>query len=149
MSDKKTVLLIEDDPEDVELTLLAMRGTLDSCEVVVAYDGVEALDYLFGQGSHAGRDKGKRPELIIMDLNLPRIGGLEVLQRLHEQWGPGLFDVKIAILSSAPVEQYRSTLKRLGVDAYLQKPISKAQSDVMIHEIARLLAGANDYGAGH
>src|SRR5208283_2237391 len=77
------ILLVEDNPADEELTLRAFKRNHILNDVVVARDGVEALDYLFGTGAHAGRDLTIQPQLILLDLGLPRIGGLEVLRRMR------------------------------------------------------------------
>ena len=79
----KLILLIEDNPDDEALTLRAFEKSKISNKVVVAHDGAEALDYLFGTGSHAGRDTSIQPELILLDLRLPKVDGLEVLERLR------------------------------------------------------------------
>ena len=79
----KIILLVEDNPDDELLTLRALKKNGVLNKVVVARDGVEALDYLFGTGSYAGRDTGVMPQLILLDLKLPRIDGLEVLKRLR------------------------------------------------------------------
>ena len=80
--DKKIILLVEDNPDDELLTLRAFRKSNILNEVVVARDGVEALDYLFASGAYAGRDLRVMPEVILLDLKLPKVDGLEVLRRL-------------------------------------------------------------------
>ncbi len=79
----RVIMLVEDNPDDVELTLRAFRKNNISNEVVVTRDGVEALDYLFGTGAHAGRDLSVMPAVILLDLKLPRIDGMEVLRQLR------------------------------------------------------------------
>src|SRR6185437_3655328 len=80
---KKIILLVEDNPDDEELTRLAFEKSNVANELAVVRDGVEALDYLFGTGTHAGRDPGAMPAVILLDLKLPKIDGLEVLRRLR------------------------------------------------------------------
>ena len=79
----KSILLVEDNPDDEALTLRALRNSNLANKVVVARDGVEALDYLFATGAHAGRDTGVMPEVMLLDLKLPKVDGLEVLKRLR------------------------------------------------------------------
>jgi two-component system response regulator len=81
--DDKMILLVEDNPDDEALTLRALRKANVRNEVVVARDGVEALDYLFATGPHAGRDTSVLPQVVLLDLKLPRLDGLEVLRRLR------------------------------------------------------------------
>jgi len=81
--DKGTILLVEDNPDDVALTLRAFKKSNILNEVIVAQDGVEALDYLFATGDHAGRDTGMMPQLILLDLKLPKLDGMEVLRRMR------------------------------------------------------------------
>src|SRR4051812_37554580 len=83
MANDKIILLVEDNHDDEVLTLRALRKNLIANEVVVAHDGAEALDFLFGTGAHAGRDTLTLPQVVLLDLNLPKIGGLEVLKRLR------------------------------------------------------------------
>src|SRR5271163_5244060 len=77
------ILLVEDNPDDEALTMRALRKNNITNEIVVARDGAEALDYLFGQGAHAGRDTGLQPALILLDLKLPKVDGFEVLRKLR------------------------------------------------------------------
>ena len=79
----KIILLVEDNPDDEELTIMALRENNMTNEVVVAHDGIEALDYLFGEGKFAGRDLSIMPALTLLDLKLPKISGLEVLKRIR------------------------------------------------------------------
>src|SRR5262249_7625660 len=85
MTDEKVILLADDDPNDVELTLRAFRNNPLGNKIVVAHDGVEALDYLRGTGRHAGRDPAHMPQVVLLDLNLPVLDGLEVLRRIRAE----------------------------------------------------------------
>jgi len=86
---EKKILLVEDNPDDVELTRRALRKNNIANDIVVARDGVEALDYLFGTGSHAGRDTRETPAIVLLDLKLPKIEGLDVLKKMRARSTPG------------------------------------------------------------
>ena len=117
------ILLVEDNPDDVELTLRAFKKSNVTNEVVVARDGVEALDYLFVQGPHATADPGL-PQVVLLDLNLPRIGGLEVLRRLRAHERTRLLPV--VILTSSTEEQDLVHGYGLGANSYVRKPVDFA-----------------------
>lgn len=121
---KKIILLVEDDPDDEALTLRALRMHHLSNEVVVAHDGVEALDYLFRTGAYAGRERGT-PAVILLDLKLPRLDGLEVLRRLRTDERTCLLPV--VILTSSKEEQDLINGYRLGANSYVRKPVEFGQ----------------------
>ena len=123
--DKKIILLVEDNPDDVALTLRALKKNNITNEVVVARDGVEALDYLFATGSYAGRDISVMPAVILLDLKLPKMDGLEVLQRLRTDGRTGLLPV--VILTSSKEEQDLINGYSLGANSYIRKPVDFAQ----------------------
>jgi CheY-like chemotaxis protein len=112
---------VEDNADDEALTLRALKKHNLSNEVVVARDGVEALDYLFGTGIHDGRDLAVMPQLILLDLKLPKIDGLEVLRRLRKFELTRL--LPIVILTSSNEEQDRITGYGLGANSYVRKPV--------------------------
>lgn len=116
-----TILLVEDNMDDEVLTLRALKKNHIANEVVVARDGVEALEYLFGTGPHAGRDTREQPQLILLDLNLPRIGGLEVLQRLRADERTRYLPV--VILTSSKEDEDIMRGYATGANAYVRKPI--------------------------
>ena len=118
---EKVVLLVEDNPDDVELTLRAFRKNNLLNEVIVANDGVEALDYLFGTGTHAGRDLSALPQLILLDLKLPKIDGLEVLRRIRDDERTKLLPV--VILTSSKEEQDLMQSYALHANSYIRKPV--------------------------
>jgi two-component system, response regulator len=120
MSDK-VILLVEDNPDDEMLTIRALKKNNVFNEVVVARDGVEALDYLFGTGIHAGRDPNNPPALILLDLKLPKIDGLEVLRRLRAD--PRTRRLPIVILTSSKEEQDLFKSYDLGANSYIRKPV--------------------------
>jgi len=117
----KSILLVEDNLDDVDLTLHALKKNRIKNEVVVAYDGAEALDYLFGTGKYAGRDLMIMPTVILLDLKLPKIDGLEVLRRLRANKRTRLLPV--VILTSSKEEQDILSGYRLGVNSYVRKPV--------------------------
>jgi CheY-like chemotaxis protein len=115
------ILLIEDNPDDEALTLRALTKNNIQNEVVVAHDGVEALDFLFGTGLHAGRDLSVVPKVILLDLKLPKIDGLEVLRRLRADKRTQLLPV--VILTSSIEDQDRLSGYNLGANSYIRKPV--------------------------
>ncbi len=121
----KIILLIEDNPDDEALTLRALEKNNIKNDVVVVHDGAEALDYLFGAGSYAGRDLTIMPQLTLLDLKLPKVDGLEVLRRLRANEHTRLLPV--VILTSSNEEQDRVNGYGLGANSYVRKPIDFGQ----------------------
>jgi two-component system response regulator len=119
--DKKIILLVEDNPDDEALTLRALKRNNISNQVIVARDGVEALDILFRTGEHLGRDESLMPQVVLLDLKLPKIDGLEVLRRLRAKESTRLLPV--VILTSSNEEQDRLTGYGLGANSYVRKPV--------------------------
>ena len=130
----KVVLLIEDNEDDERLTLRALRRNNVMNEVVVACDGQEALDYLFAQGKYAGRSASDVPEVIVLDLNLPKVTGLEVLERIRSN--PETKPIPVVVLtSSADMAQIeRSYLA--GANSYVQKPSDPNEFSDVVLQIA-------------
>ena len=119
------ILLVEDNPDDVELTLRAFRKSNVANEVVVVRDGVEALEYLFATGRYADRDSNALPQVVLLDLNLPRISGLEVLERVRAHAKAKLLPV--VILTSSIEERDLVNGYSLGANSYVQKPVDFEQ----------------------
>jgi two-component system, response regulator len=117
----KIILLVEDNPDDVKLTLRALKKSNILNEVVLAEDGVEALDYLFGTGKFAGRNTGTVPQLILLDLKMPRLDGLEVLQRIRADERTALLPV--VILTTSNEDRDRVESYKLGANSYIRKPV--------------------------
>jgi two-component system, response regulator len=115
------ILLVEDNRDDEALTLRALTKSNINNRVVVAHDGVEALDYLFGTGTYAGRDLTEMPQVILLDLKLPRVDGLEVLRRLRAEQRTRLLPV--VILTSSNEERDRINGYGMGANSYVRKPI--------------------------
>ena len=120
MSELKRILLVEDNANDVELTLAAFEEHRLANEVVVARDGVEALDYLLRRGPHAGRVPGN-PAVVLLDLKLPKVNGLEVLETVRRE--PSLQALPIVVLTSSREEPDLQRCYDLGVNAYVVKPV--------------------------
>jgi two-component system response regulator len=120
MSDK-VILLVEDNPDDEALTLRALKKNNILNEVVVARDGEEALEYLFGTGKYEGRDTSIQPQLILLDLQLPKLSGLEVLKHLREDQRTALQPV--VILTTSSEEMDISASYENGANSYIRKPV--------------------------
>jgi two-component system, response regulator len=121
----KVILLVEDNPDDEALTLRALKKNNIKNEVVVAHDGAEALDYLFGTGKHAGRNMDVLPQVVLLDLKLPKVEGLEVLRRVRADKRTKLLPV--VILTSSNEEQDRIDGYGLGANSYVRKPVDFSQ----------------------
>ncbi len=121
----KVILLVEDNADDVVLTRRALTRHKIANEVVVAKDGAEALDYLFGTGRHAGRDLSVQPQVILLDLNLPKIGGLEVLRRIRSEASTRLLPV--VILTTSSEERDMISGYSLGANSFIRKPVDFEQ----------------------
>ncbi len=129
----KVILLVEDNPDDEVLTLRALKSNKIANEVVVARDGVEALDYLFGTGPHAGRDVSALPELVLLDLNLPRVGGLEVLRRIRED--PSTRTLPVVILTTSNEEKDLVAGYSLGANSFVRKPVDFGQFSNAVRQL--------------
>lgn len=125
MAQKDVILLVEDNPDDEVLTRRALKKNDIPNEVVVARDGAEALDFLFGNGAHAGRDVAKPPQLVLLDLKLPKIDGLEVLRRLRADARTRLQPV--VILTTSNEERDVVASYELGANSYIRKPVDFEQ----------------------
>lgn len=121
----KTILLVEDNPDDELLTLRALKQENIVNKTVVARNGVEALDYLFGTGVHAGRDIRNLPQLVLLDLKLPKIDGFEVLRRVRED--PRTKLLPVVILTSSKEEQDLIRGYSLGANSYIRKLVDFTQ----------------------
>ena len=116
-----TILLVEDNPDDVELTLRAFERNRLANDIVVVRDGAEALDYLFGTGAHAGRDLSAAPEMVLLDLQLPKVDGLEVLKRIRADERTRRLPVIVLTSSREKRDVLRSY--DLGANSFVRKPV--------------------------
>ena len=119
------ILLVEDNPDDVELTLHALRKEMLANQIEVALDGEEALDFIFCRGKHAARDFNHPPRLILLDLKLPKVDGLQVLREIKNDARTRM--IPVVILTSSKEEKDLVEGYRLGVNSYIQKPVDFEQ----------------------
>jgi CheY-like chemotaxis protein len=130
------ILLVEDNPSDAELTLRALKQRNLANQVFVCHDGAEALEFFFGDGSHALREIGAVPKVILLDLKLPKVDGLEVLRRLKEE--DRTKKIPVVVLTSSREEPDIARAYRLGANSYIVKPVdfeafARAVSDVGLY----------------
>jgi CheY-like chemotaxis protein len=121
----KTILPVEDNPDDEELTVRALNKNNVTNELVVAHDGMEALDFLLGTGAYVGRDTAVLPGLVLLDLKLPKIAGLAVLRRIRGE--PLTRRLPVVVLTSSREEQDLITSYDLGANSYIRKPVDFEQ----------------------
>jgi CheY-like chemotaxis protein len=133
MKKRKIILLVEDNPDDILMTTRALEKNNILNEVVVAEDGAEALDYLFGTGKHAGRDTGVKPQVILLDLNMPKMGGLDVLQCIRKDERTKLLPV--VVLTTSNEDKDRIESYRLGTNSYVRKPVDFDQFSEAVHQL--------------
>lgn len=115
------ILLVEDNPDDEALTLRALKKHNIANQVVVTRDGVEALEWLFGEGGFAGRDTAIQPQVILLDLNMPRVSGLEALERIRSD--PRTRAVPVVVLTSSKMEEDMMASYAKGANSYVRKPV--------------------------
>ena len=129
----KVILLVEDNPDDEALTLRALKKNNILNDVVVARDGVEALAYLFGTGQYAGRDPGILPQIVLLDLKLPKVDGLEVLRSIRADVRTRLLPV--VILTSSKEEQDLLHSYSMGANSYVRKPVDFNQFTEAVRQL--------------
>jgi two-component system, response regulator len=133
MNRSHVILLVEDNSDDVEITLRAFRKSTVLSEIVVVRDGVEALDYMFAAGTYAGRKTDPPPDVILLDLKLPKVGGMEVLRRLRGE--ERTRRVPVVVLTSSNEEKDIQSSYDLGANSFVRKPVDFTQ----FMEVARQL----------
>lgn len=129
----KIILLVEDNPDDEALTIRALKKNKILNEVVVARDGVEALDYLFARGAYAGRDPEIQPEMVLLDINLPKLNGLEVLKQIRAD--PRTELLPVVMLTTSNEEQDLLSSYRLRANSFIRKPVDFGQFSEAIRQL--------------
>ena len=132
-SGETEILLVEDNPTDLELALRVFKKHQIADRIEVARDGEQALDFLFGEGAHAGRGTIQIPKVILLDLKLPKIGGLEVLRRIKND--PRTRTIPIVVLTSSREEKDLLESYQLGVNSYIVKPVDFDQFSDCLRDI--------------
>jgi CheY-like chemotaxis protein len=133
MSNEVEILLVDDSPEDVELTIRALRRNKIANEIAVAEDGPEALDFLFCRGNYQDRSPANPPNLVLLDLKLPKISGIEVLREMRGD--PRTKTIPVVILTSSKEQKDLINGYDLGVNAFVQKPVDFGQFGEAIRQI--------------
>ncbi len=129
----KNILLVEDNNDDIELTLRALKKYKVANKIIVVRDGVEALDYLFGNGAHSVRDTSDMPQVVLLDLKLPKVDGLEVLQRIRADDRTRL--IPVVILTSSKEEKDLINGYSLGANSYICKPVDFNQFSEAVRQL--------------
>ena len=129
----KIILLVEDNPDDEKLTVRALKKNNIANEVTIARDGVEALDYLFGTGAHAGRDLSVMPALVLLDLKLPKLDGHEVLRRIRAD--ERTKRLPVVILTTSREEQDLLNGYNGGANSYIRKPVDFTQFTEVVRQL--------------
>ncbi|HLF08192.1 MAG TPA: response regulator [Dehalococcoidia bacterium] len=144
--DKKTILLVEDNPDDEALTLRAFKRSTIRGEVVVARDGAEALNHLLGSGKVSGRDVTVALAVVLLDLKLPKVDGLEVLRRLRADDRTRLLPV--VIVTSSKEESDIANSYKLGANSYVRKPVDSAKFEEGMQHLGLYWLGLNEPAPG-
>ena len=138
----RIILLVEDNPSDVGLAQRALAKSQIASQLIVTEDGQEALDYLWGAGSHAGRDVTDLPALVLLDLNLPKVTGLEVLRRIRGD--ARTRRLPVVILTSSKEEQDIAAGYDLGVNSYIRKPVDFKQFCTALEQLGLYWLSMNE-----
>jgi two-component system response regulator len=141
MNVETRILLVEDDPQDVELTLRAFRSENVQSRIEVVRDGEEALDYMFCRGDYKARPSDQPPSLVLLDLKLPKIGGLQVLKELKAS--AECRSIPVIMLTSSGEQRDITESYKLGVNSYIQKPVDIAEFRKAIRALALYWLGVN------
>lgn len=140
-----TILLVEDNPDDELLALRALRKTSVPNQVVVARDGVEALDYIFGRGQYEGRDASEQPKVVLLDLKLPKLNGLEVLRSIRED--ERTKRLPVVLITSSDENQDMLECYESGANSYINKPVDFDEFVDQVKLLGRYWLGVNQVPA--
>ena len=141
MSDK-LILVVEDNPDHLELAVLTLEELGVSAEIAVARDGAEALDYLFGQGAHAGRDTRKQPSFILLDMKLPKLSGLDVLRSVRSN--PLTALVPVIMLTSSSEHSDMVACYQSGANSFVRKPVDFVDFTEKLNRLQAYWLGVNE-----
>ena len=147
MQKHKVILLVEDNPVDEELTIRAFERNNIKNTIVVAHDGVEALDYMFGTGKHENRNTDEKPQLVLLDLKLPKVDGLEVLKKIRES--DSTKHTPVVVLTSSKEQRDIVQAYDLGTNAYVQKPIDFNEFVSAVQQLGLFWLILNEYPGHH
>lgn len=131
--DKRAILLVEDNKDDIDLTIRALKQSNIKNEIVVLNDGEEALEYLFHEGKYSGLDPAERPAIILLDIKLPKLNGLEVLKKLRSDEKTKI--IPVIILTSSEEESDMLNGYNLGCNSYVQKPVDFEQFSKAVSQL--------------
>jgi len=133
LSESTVILLVEDNPDDEELTLLAFRNNQIANPIIVVRDGAEALDFLFKTGKYEGRDLRTNPRLVLLDLKLPKIGGLDVLRKLRS--APATQFLPVVVLTTSNQDEDIVNSYRFGANSFIRKPVEFGKFNEAIRQL--------------
>ncbi len=138
----KLILVVEDNPDHLELTVLTLEDHGVNAEIAVARDGAQALDYLFGQGSHAGRDTHKQPAFILLDMKLPKLSGLDVLRSVRRN--PLTALVPVVMLTSSSERSDMVACYQAGANGFVRKPVDFSEFSEKLNRLQAYWLGVNE-----
>lgn len=138
----KLILVVEDNPDHLELTVLTLEEHGVTAEIAVARDGAEALDYLFGEGAHAGRDTHRQPSFVLLDMKLPKLSGLDVLRSVRAN--PLTALVPVVMLTSSSEQSDILACYQSGANSFVRKPVDFGEFSVKLNALQAYWLGANE-----
>lgn len=138
----RLILVVEDNPDDLELTVLTLEEQGVAAEIAVARDGAQALDFLFGQGSHAGRDTQRQPSFILLDMKLPKLSGLDVLRNVRAN--PLTALVPVIMLTSSSEQSDIVACYQSGANSFIRKPVDFGEFTEKLNCLQAYWLGVNE-----